>query len=110
MRCVLTQAFAHCCDPSGVLGRWLDAKQVSMAVVFTQQSLFKHLLTQGDKIVLTWGSSLFDQGVYGVVTNYGSVLLCLPSRGRCGGDLTMRAWRWRQGHWSSGFCSNRWRK
>ena len=55
-----------------MLGGWLDRKQVGMAFVFTQQSLFKHLLTQGDKIVLTLASSLFDQGVYAVVTNYGT--------------------------------------
>ena len=71
-----------------MLGGWLDRKQVGMAFVFTQQSLFKHLLTQGDKIVLTLASSLFNQGVYAVVTNYGrhtrTVGCFVRSRSRCG--------------------------
>ena len=49
----------------------MDGTQLSMAVTFTQQSLFKHLLTQGDRIVLAWSNDLMNQGVYAVVTNYG---------------------------------------
>ena len=40
--------------------------------MFTAQSLVKHLLTEGDKIVLSFAASLYDQGVYALAQNYGS--------------------------------------
>ena len=52
---------------------WVDSTQLSLAVVLTGQSLFKHLLTQGDKIVLSLGSSHYSQGLYALAQNYGSL-------------------------------------
>jgi hypothetical protein len=37
----------------------------------TAQSLFKHLLTEGDKFILSWVSPLEDQGGYAIAVNYG---------------------------------------
>lgn len=58
---------------TGASGSWFDSSQLSLARAFTGQSVLKHLLTEGDKIVLASSSNLFDQGVYAVVTNYGSL-------------------------------------
>jgi len=78
---VCARVCVWCCVISRFDG-WVDWNTVSLAIAFTQQSLFKHILTQGDRIVLTLSSSRFDQGVYGVVQNYGEtqamfVLWCL---------------------------------
>lgn len=35
------------------------------------QSLVKHFLTEGDKMILTWFSPLHDQGGYALAVNYG---------------------------------------
>lgn len=37
----------------------------------TAQSLLKHLLTEGDKFILSWVSPLEDQGGYAIAVNYG---------------------------------------
>ena len=37
----------------------------------SSQSLVKHLLTEGDKMILTWFSPLHDQGGYALAVNYG---------------------------------------
>ena len=42
-----------------------------LAFSVTGQSLFKHLLTEGDKFVLTVLTTPYTQGIYAVVSNYG---------------------------------------
>lgn len=41
----------------------------------TAQSLFKHVLTEGDKFILSWVSPLQDQGGYAIAVNYGELIL-----------------------------------
>lgn len=101
-RCGVVVCLCH----RSVLGGWLDGKQVSMAFVFTQQSLFKHLLTQGDKIVLTLASSLFNQGVYAVVTNYGTHMPVVTTHALADACVGVPV----QGRWSFASCSNRWKR
>jgi oligosaccharide translocation protein RFT1 len=43
-----------------------------LAVSVTGQSVFKHLLTEGDKLVLTFLTTPYTQGIYAVVSNYGT--------------------------------------
>lgn len=52
---------------------WLDQQQLKLAWAMTAQSLLKHLLTQGDKIMLSLGQSYYDQGLYALAQNYGSL-------------------------------------
>lgn len=40
----------------------------------TLQSLVKHFLTEGDKMVLSWFSPLQDQGGYAIAVNYGPLI------------------------------------
>lgn len=47
--------------PRPLSGLWLDKKPLRLAGVFSFQSIFKHTLTEGDRIVLTLGSSLHNQ-------------------------------------------------
>ena len=35
------------------------------------QSIVKHFLTEGDKLIISWFSPLHDQGGYAIATNYG---------------------------------------
>ncbi|CAG8711248.1 14913_t:CDS:2, partial [Acaulospora morrowiae] len=42
---------------------------------FTKQSLLKHILTEGDKMLITWLSNTSDQGIYAFVVNYGSLVV-----------------------------------
>lgn len=53
----------------------LDTPTLSLAYSFTKQSFLKHILTEGDRLVLSLQSSHFDQGVYGAVTNIGNFFL-----------------------------------
>lgn len=50
---------------------WLNPRHTGLAWTFTTQSLFKFLLTEGDKMVLASSATLYNQGVYGVASNYG---------------------------------------
>ena len=59
--------------PSAGGEQWVDRAQLSLAGALTGQSFFKHLLTQGDKIVLSLGSSHYSQGMYALAQNYGSL-------------------------------------
>ncbi|EMR10079.1 hypothetical protein PNEG_01830 [Pneumocystis murina B123] len=45
-----------------------------LAITITAQSLFKYILTEGDRILVTWYMTDFDQGVYALVANYGSLI------------------------------------
>jgi oligosaccharide translocation protein RFT1 len=50
-----------------------DRKTCYMTIVFTTQGFFKHLLTEGDRIVLTTLSGSYDQGVYAMGSAYGGM-------------------------------------
>jgi oligosaccharide translocation protein RFT1 len=45
----------------------------------TLQSLVKHILTEGDKIIISWFSPLQDQGGYALAVNYGDSLIFLAT-------------------------------
>ena len=55
----------------GEEGYWFHGPTMWFAVSVTGQSLFKHVLTEGDKLVLTLFTTPYTQGVYAVVSNYG---------------------------------------
>jgi len=52
-----------------------------LAFFVTGQSLFKHLLTEGDKLVLTFLTTPYTQGLYAVVSNYGIHISILANIG-----------------------------
>ncbi|CAG8497307.1 4279_t:CDS:2 [Ambispora leptoticha] len=54
---------------------WFDHDLSHLAFVFTWQSFLKHILTEGDKMLITWLSTPSDQGVYAFVANYGSLIV-----------------------------------
>ena len=53
-------------------GYWFHGPSLWLAFSVTGQSLFKHLLTEGDKLVLTFLTTPYTQGIYAVVSNYGT--------------------------------------
>ncbi|RUS15442.1 Rft protein-domain-containing protein [Endogone sp. FLAS-F59071] len=53
---------------------WFDPYLLNLATTMTKQSLLKHLLTEGDKMLVSALSSARDQGVYAFVVNYGSLI------------------------------------
>ncbi|KAL7276303.1 Oligosaccharide translocation protein rft1 [Rhizina undulata] len=46
----------------------------SLALTMWIQSSIKHVLTQGDTILVTWLTTNHDQGVYALAANYGSLI------------------------------------
>ena len=59
---------------------WFDEPERKMLQAFTLQTAFKFLMSESDKLVMTYSAGLYEQGVYAVVTNYGSPL---TGRVRC---------------------------
>lgn len=60
---------------------WLDLATFSLWKSLSVQMAFKHLLTEGDHIVVNYLFNVSEQGVYSVIQNYGSIvarLLFLP--------------------------------
>jgi oligosaccharide translocation protein RFT1 len=45
--------------------------ELQLVAAFGMQTIFKYLLTEGDRLVLMTSSGLYEMGVYAVVTNYG---------------------------------------
>lgn len=63
----------------------LESESYGLAKAMTQQSLVKHFLTEGDRMIVGRVSPLKDQGGYAVATNYGSftprqILMCACAR------------------------------
>lgn len=52
----------------------LDYQTIYMVFVFTFQGIFKHLLTEGDRIILTALASGYDKGVYAMTSSYGGLV------------------------------------
>ena len=52
----------------------LDLRTASVALRATFSSLLKHVLTEADKIALSFTSSPYDQGIFAVANNYGSLV------------------------------------
>ena len=52
----------------------IDIAVARLAFVVTGQSIFKHILSEGDKMIVARWATGFNQGVFAVVNNYGSLL------------------------------------
>ncbi|KAL4065422.1 Rft protein-domain-containing protein [Scleroderma citrinum] len=67
-------------DPSEQTSRrqWLaeffDPTTFYLSVTMTLQSIVKHFLTEGDKLLVSYWSPLKDQGGYAIAVNYGSLI------------------------------------
>ncbi len=53
----------------------IDYEAFKLSTTMTLQSLVKHILTEGDKIIISWFSPLQDQGGYALAVNYGDSLI-----------------------------------
>lgn len=53
---------------------WLQPATFSLWKSLFIQMIFKHFLTEGDHLVVSYLFSVADQGVYSVITNYGSIV------------------------------------
>ncbi|CAA7261928.1 unnamed protein product [Cyclocybe aegerita] len=53
---------------------YFDHDVLRLSLTMTTQSLVKHFLTEGDKMILSWFSPLHDQGGYAIAVNYGSLI------------------------------------
>ncbi|RAL15016.1 nuclear division Rft1 protein [Aspergillus homomorphus CBS 101889] len=58
----------------GYLGNRFPWSMVSLAASVFLQSIVKHLLTQGDSMILATLTSLEDQGIYALASNYGGLV------------------------------------
>ena len=50
-----------------------DYQQLHLVLIFTLQGLFKHALTEADKIVLSALAESYDQGIYAIASSYGGL-------------------------------------
>ncbi|KAG0322106.1 Oligosaccharide translocation protein rft1 [Dissophora globulifera] len=53
---------------------YFDTELLKLSKTLTAQSLLKHILTEGDKMLMTGFTAEQDQGVYAFVVNYGSLV------------------------------------
>lgn len=53
---------------------WMDASALYLSVLNTLQSLLKHILTEGDKLMISYFCSNEEQGKYGLTANYGGLI------------------------------------
>lgn len=51
---------------------FVDSQLFRLSATMTFQSIVKHVLTEGDKLILSWFSPLQDQGGYALAVNYGA--------------------------------------
>lgn len=51
---------------------------LNLASTLTKQSLLKHVLTEGDKMLISAICSDNDQGIYAFVVNYGKKIHAYP--------------------------------
>jgi len=51
---------------------YFDKRLLGLSLTMTGQSVIKHILTEGDKLLLTFFSPLHDQGGYALAANYGA--------------------------------------
>lgn len=52
---------------------YFDKGLLNLSATMTAQSVIKHVLTEGDKVMLTFFSPLQDQGGYAIAANYGTL-------------------------------------
>lgn len=57
-----------------IASRYFDISSLRLSLTMTGQSIVKHILTEGDKIILSWWSPLDGQGGYAIAVNYGSLV------------------------------------
>lgn len=57
-----------------IASQYFDVSSLYLSLTMTGQSIVKHILTEGDKIILSWWSPLQDQGGYAIAVNYGSLV------------------------------------
>ena len=60
-------------NPIMTLLQNFDIKTLRLALIFSLQSIFKHFLTEGDRIVLTALAGTYDSGIYAMVSSYGGM-------------------------------------
>ncbi|KAL3435715.1 Rft protein-domain-containing protein [Aspergillus tetrazonus] len=61
-------------DSSAYLGDRFSRRLVTLSANVFFQSVVKHLLTQGDSMILATMAGLQDQGIYALASNYGGLL------------------------------------
>ncbi|GAN01555.1 rft-1-domain-containing protein [Mucor ambiguus] len=54
---------------------WFDKTLLNLGITMTKQSFLKHILTEGDKMLISVLSSMQDRGIYAFVVNYGSLIV-----------------------------------
>ncbi|KAF3939334.1 hypothetical protein ABW19_dt0203871 [Dactylella cylindrospora] len=55
-------------------GYYFHMPTINIAGTMWFQSVIKHILTQGDSILVTWFATTYDQGIYALAANYGSLI------------------------------------
>lgn len=64
----------HTIFPHTTKGKWLDLSLLKSTWIFTLQSIFKWLITEGERLVLKFSVALIDQDIYSVINSLGSLV------------------------------------
>lgn len=57
-----------------IASQYFDVSSLYLSLTMTGQCIVKHILTEGDKIILSRWSTLQNQGGYAIAVNYGSLV------------------------------------
>lgn len=60
-------------NPFTALKQSFDTQTLRLSLIFSLQSVFKHMLTEGDRIILTALVGTYDAGVYAMASSYGGM-------------------------------------
>ncbi|KAE8454068.1 hypothetical protein EG329_007846 [Mollisiaceae sp. DMI_Dod_QoI] len=71
---VLPFALGQCTDPSSYILSYFSLPLLKLSASFFTQSILKHLLTQGDTILISLLTTPTVQGIYALASNYGGLI------------------------------------
>lgn len=54
--------------------RYFNEPLCTLAFTMWVQAAIKHILTQGDSLLIAWLATTYDQGIYALASNYGSLI------------------------------------
>ncbi|CCG82580.1 putative Nuclear division Rft1 protein [Taphrina deformans PYCC 5710] len=77
---LITYTFSLDSKPETILarrlstGKWFDSSLLTLSLTNTARGLLKHILTEGDKFMISCFSANEEQGTYGLAANYGGLV------------------------------------
>ncbi|KAG0373351.1 Oligosaccharide translocation protein rft1 [Mortierella sp. AD032] len=74
MKALLPRKLTRVSKDGKIESFYFDKELLNLSKTLTSQSLLKHILTEGDKMMMAKFTDVVSQGVYAFVVNYGSLI------------------------------------